>query len=130
MCKTSASRQSIRWTGGFHGSNREPSFGALYLLHTRWMDVTQTLNRLRITREVEWSRDKPTYQKADDETILKKFSGFDEWPVELDADFYFTAEVKALIDGTTIVQEAYRLPQGIRPRKMFCLPDWFFRDII
>lgn len=131
MCKTSAVRKAVRWTGGFHGSTAAPSFGDLFLLHMRWADVGENLERLRTTRTIEWKRQNHvTYQKNSAATVLQSFLRFVEWPVIEDADFRFEQEVSKLLAGARIENDYHRLPPDVRPREMLRLPDWFPADII
>ena len=55
MCKTLVVKQAPSWGGGFHSSNLEPRFGDLYLFHLRDADLSQSLQRLAVTRKVEFS---------------------------------------------------------------------------
>ncbi|GAA0576291.1 hypothetical protein GCM10009416_13700 [Craurococcus roseus] len=130
MCKTLICRKSIGWTGGFHGSTAPVSFGGLYLLHTRWMDVCQNLTRLHTTRSIEWANEQRTHHKAEYPDTVRKFLNYDTWPVQEDADFHFSNEVAALTAGTEIIHRAYRLPQNVRPEIMFKLPGWFDAAIV
>jgi len=131
MCKTSATRKPIRWSGGFHDSTATPSFGGLFLLHMRWLDLSENLRRLRITRGVEWKRQNHvTYQKAEIATVLDGFKKFAAWPIFDDDDFFFNEEVKAMLEGKRVENEMHRLPMSVRPKKMLKLPDWFPDDLV
>ncbi|MBK1657313.1 glycosyltransferase family 2 protein [Paracraurococcus ruber] len=131
MCKTLVTRRPIRWTGGFHGSTAAPDFGGLYLLHLRWIDLGECLQRLRTTRAVEWlDPNARSHHKADYAQFLKNYLEFDRWPVEAGADFAFEGEVAAMRQRGWIEQGMHRLPQDVRPQVLLTLPDWFAPDLI
>ncbi len=55
MCKTLLVKRPPSWGGGFHSSNFEPAFGGLYLFHLRDVDLATSLQRLAVTRHVEFA---------------------------------------------------------------------------
>jgi hypothetical protein len=52
LCKTLATREPIRWGGGFHASSAAPAFDDLYLLHLKCVDLDVWRARAAITREI------------------------------------------------------------------------------
>ena len=50
MCKPALVREAVRWTPGFHASEPQGRFGALYCVHLRYMDLEMGLARLARTR--------------------------------------------------------------------------------
>jgi hypothetical protein len=131
MCKTSATRRAIRWSGGFHSASVPPAFGGLYLFHMRWMDLAENLRRLRITRGVEWQRkDHATYQKAEITKVLDHFQKTAEWSVDEDNSFLFQEEKEMLLAGLRVENDMHRMPSNVRPRVLLKLPDWFPDNLI
>ena len=50
MCKPALVREAVRWAPGFHDSEPPGRFGALYLVHLRYVDLGMGLARLARTR--------------------------------------------------------------------------------
>ncbi|MDC7786694.1 glycosyltransferase family 2 protein [Rhodoplanes sp. TEM] len=131
MCKTSAVRRAVRWTGGFHGSTAQPSFGGLYLIHNRWVDVGQCLLRLRTTRGIVWKNAASSgHTTAEYRAVLKRFIELDDCPFRESEDFLFGPEIAKIVAGITLQNDYYRIPQNVRPRAVFALPDWIPTDIV
>ena len=75
MCKPAIvlSGHNIVWGSGFHVSNMIPKFGDLYLFHARYADITEGLDRLKITREIynpQLDKAHTNHHKLDDATYI------------------------------------------------------------
>src|ERR1051326_102476 len=56
VCKPSVARVPLCWVPGFHWCDRVPDYRTdLYQFHLRRMDITTSLERLRVTRAMPWS---------------------------------------------------------------------------
>lgn len=74
MCKTLLVKDTPSWGGGFHSSNFKPAFGGLYLFHLRDVDLAQSLQRLAITRQVEFARpEHGIHHRATPQSYLQRF---------------------------------------------------------
>jgi hypothetical protein len=78
-CKPSIARVPLLWMPGFHWCDRIPDHRTdIYQFHLRRMDITVSLERLQITRSLEWSeralRSWGTGQRQSDaERVLQDF---------------------------------------------------------
>ncbi len=94
MCKTLLATQPPSWGGGFHSSNFEPTFGGLYLFHLRDVDLAMSLQRLAITRHVEFANPQHgQHHRATADAYVKRFLPVASAPVAQGWDF--SAETQA-----------------------------------
>ena len=125
MCKTLCVRSPVRWTPGFHASTARPSFGGLYLVHLRWVDLSENLRRLATTRRLDWGQSTGgEHQRAPISSVLGSFQNFAGWPIKRDDDLLFEHERARLLDGLSIKGDFYLLPQDVRPNNALVLPSW------
>ena len=88
MCKTLLVKKPPSWGGGFHSSNFEPAFGGLYLFHLRDVDLARSLQRLTITRRVEFADPQHgMHHRATADAYVKRFLPVSTAPVTDNWDF-------------------------------------------
>ena len=88
MCKTLLVKQPPSWGGGFHSSNFEPAFGGLYLFHLRDMDLAASLQRLAITRHVEFANPQHgQHHRATADAYVRRFLPVASAPIAEGWDF-------------------------------------------
>lgn len=88
MCKTLVIKKPPSWAGGFHSSNFEPAFGDLYLFHLRDVDLARSLQRLTITRGVEFADPQHgMHHRSTADAYIKRFLPVATAPVTDSWDF-------------------------------------------
>jgi hypothetical protein len=126
VCKTLASRDPIRWSGGFHAASVPPEFSGLYLFHTAMADCGERLKRAAQLRGFEVTDpDKAPYHRYPpifSVNILVSSTGREVRD--------FDAEVPALMSQT--LQGAHKTEEGlyyfteeVRPRYLLQIPERF-----
>jgi hypothetical protein len=131
-CKPTIARVPLSWVPGFHWCDRMPDYRMdLFQFHLKRMDMALSLERLRLTRSMEWSEralrsDWASDQRVNDEQrIHLEFSGpASEVRANLVAPFDFEKEVRRHHDslrprGGFIAGDFFRGP-------MTLIPDAFF----
>lgn len=94
MCKTLLVTQPPSWGGGFHSSNFEPTFGGLLLFHLRDVDLAASLQRLAVTRHVEFANpEHGQHHRVTADAYVKRFLPVASAPVAEEWDF--AAETQA-----------------------------------
>ena len=82
MNKPNLTSTRVTWWPGFHSRELPAKFGDLFLFHLRYVDVTQMLQRLAITREMPWVRlDAGSHQRVSDENMAKMVAYWSNLPV-------------------------------------------------
>lgn len=83
MCKPLLIRKPVSWGGGFHCCQHKPVFDDLYLFHLRHADMTRSLERLKVTRQIKFAREGGgKHQRRDDAEAMKIFENVKKIPVE------------------------------------------------
>lgn len=111
MCKTLLVKKPPSWGGGFHSSNFEPAFGGLYLFHLRDVDLARSLQRLTITRQVEFADPQHgMHHRATADAYVKRFlpvstaSVTDSWDFSADTQAFHERIVHSHTDRWYIPQ--------------------------
>jgi len=132
MCKPAIvlSGHNSVWGPGFHVSNMIPKFGDLYLFHARYADITEGLDRLKITRNIERPEQKfaeVDHQKISDNTFISWITdwiGFDK------VDDDVTRKSKLITKYInnflfTLTDNLYSFDYSYRSDVLFKLPNRF-----
>jgi hypothetical protein len=95
MCKTLVSRIPLQWGSGFHTASVPPRIDPkLYLFHLKYIDLDLGLQRLAITRSMEWSSLKAgAHQRISDTQYVKYYQNAARLPVA-SGDFSFEEDLK------------------------------------
>jgi Glycosyl transferase family 2 len=82
MNKPNLTSTPVKWWPGFHSRELPAKFGDLFLFHLRYADMTQTLQRLAITREMPWARESAGgHQRVSDESMASMVQQWGRLPV-------------------------------------------------
>jgi len=85
MNKPNLTSRPLVWSAGFHSRELPAQFGDLFLFHLRYVDLTQTLQRLSLTREMPWARvDAGSHQRVPDDRMLAMINNWNKLPVRED----------------------------------------------
>lgn len=89
MCKPALVRAPVRWVPGFHGCDRPPVVGPLFLVHLRYADLGAGLRRLARTRGQAFASEATNpHQRVDDgafEGMVRAIAGLPRAEGPLDA---------------------------------------------
>ena len=126
LCKTLATRDPIRWGGGFHASSAPPSFSDLYLFHLRAVDLGEMVKRAALTRRLE-SADPEAgeHHRRPLAWFVNNLLGASSWTVQetLDDGPAFAAKLEATVqrgeDGL------YGFADPLRPGHLVTFPERF-----
>jgi hypothetical protein len=104
MNKPNLTSKPVTWWPGFHSRELPAKFGDLFLFHLRYVDMTQTLQRLAITRDMPWARENAGgHQRVSDESMMGMVQQWgrlpivetDPWSIESGLLGKYTQEFKA-----------------------------------
>lgn len=111
MDKPVVSRLPLNWIPGFH-SAREGGMPVpgLYMLHLRWFDLDQALNKGARYRASKWSqidieRRLAEYQRDEDAQVIDRFKAWANSFARLDADAVFDARAELTVVPDWMRQE-------------------------
>ncbi len=125
MCKTLITSRPIRWGGGFHSSSLEPSFGPIYMLHLRSVDLSEALKRLATTRALEWAD--PTagrHQRESYVGLIGLFNDYSQYPVIENDELSFPAEEAEFLARIQLLGGKYYPPLDVAPSRLVKVPRW------
>jgi hypothetical protein len=104
MNKPNLTSKPVKWWPGFHSREVPAKFGDLFLFHLRYADITQTLQRLALTREMAWVKENAgEHQRVSDQNMIQMIEqwgrlpivGNDPWSVESGLLSAYTKEFKS-----------------------------------
>lgn len=72
MCKPNLTRKQVQWARGFHSHQYPPIFGPLLNFHLRYVDLHEGLERLGVTRLLDWAK---AYEGAHHKASDLEFEG-------------------------------------------------------
>jgi Glycosyl transferase family 2 len=111
MNKPNLTSIPVKWWPGFHSRELPAKFGDLFLFHLRYADMTQTLQRLAITREMPWARENAgMHQRVSDEDMVQMVEQWGALPVI--SEDAWSAESGLLGAYTKQFKESERLQEG------------------
>ena len=126
LCKTLATRDPIRWSGGFHAASVPPSWDGLYLFHTAMIDCGERLKRAAQLRRFEVtdveSAPHHRYPPIWPVNVLVKTSGFDVH--DFDAEVPGLTE-RALSSAEQADDGLYYVTDEVRTRYLLRVPERF-----
>ncbi len=132
MCKPVLTKQSLRWSPGFHCSEHTPSFGRLYLFHLHWADLSLGLSRLRKTREMPWADEKfGSHQRVTDADWTTLFQGMADLPrrsdVTLDPGETPTRDwiERTEKSGAARTGQMFTIDLGLNSAELWRIPEHF-----
>ncbi|MFG1466764.1 hypothetical protein V5F77_28555, partial [Xanthobacter sp. DSM 24535] len=125
MCKTLISKAPIIWSPGFHGSSFFPNVDQrLYLFHLKRADLKTNLERLELTRKINWKSDNlGLHQRSSDEEMIKLFESYTRYSVT--DDFSFSQEISEFISETKLDSKGIYSCKDIRGKRMVTIPERF-----
>jgi hypothetical protein len=85
MNKPNLTSLPLVWSPGFHSRELPAEFGDLFLFHLRYADLTQTLERLSLTRTMPWVRvDAGAHQRVADDQMIAMIKNWNKLPIRED----------------------------------------------
>lgn len=82
MNKPNLTSKPVIWWPGFHSREVPAKFGDLFLFHLRYADITQTLARLKTTRDMPWARENAGgHQKVSDVNMVGMVEQWGRLPI-------------------------------------------------
>lgn len=86
MNKPNLTSKPVTWWPGFHSRELPANFGDIFLFHLRYADMTQTLQRLSVTRDMPWQRENAGgHQRVSDESMIGMVEQWGRLPI-IDGD--------------------------------------------
>lgn len=126
LCKTLITRDPLRWDGGFHASNAEPSFDDLYLIHIRGSDLSESLKRQARTRRVEVIHpDMGSHHRWPDLTVVANALGFAQGDHRPDLEALPDLLQRSLAGVRHEPNGLYYFAEEVRPPFSMTLPERF-----
>jgi hypothetical protein len=128
MCKTLITQKPIRWSAGFHGCSFPPNFSDLFLFHTRWVDLGESLKRLTLTRSMQYeSPNAAPHQRLPYLHYLKHFESIAG--KEVVDNFDFSNFVADIVQSTVMTQNGiYHSKIDVRSQNVVKIPE-IFNDV-
>lgn len=126
LCKTSATRTPLQWSGGFHAASRAPNFDGLYLFHLRYLDHAELLKRAAVTRDLPVvSPAVGAHHRDSDEEWTARLERKLHWEVR--EGFESLPDLVAETLGTVTVgpDGLFYFDATVRPKVLFRIPDRF-----
>ena len=130
-CKSVLAREPIKWSPGFHDSDKKVVFDALFLFHLRYFDISQGLNRLARTRSQPWANPNAgKHQRWDDETWSRVFHGFAQYPRRTDVVFSTSEgpileKCEEMVASTKVPRKHYTMDLSIYVHQLWKIPEKF-----
>lgn len=115
MCKSSMIGCRVAWAAGFHAHDGPPRFDDLYLFHLRHADLDEALERLEITRSMQWNHDDAgRHQRGSAEAMIDLVHRFGNRPLGSFANLQaHCADFLAAARPPAIVGAPYEVPLAI-----------------
>lgn len=130
LCKTIATREGMRWDGGFHASSAPPHFSDLYLFHSKLADVGEGLKRAAQNRrfEVVDQNSGPHHRAPRPYPLPKLMECARREVADLDPALPDLLE-RVLASVRTSDHGLHYITEEVRPEQLFRIPERF-RDAI
>ncbi|PWJ12934.1 hypothetical protein [Jannaschia seohaensis] len=128
MCKPLMTRVPLKWLHGFHGANVPPSFDDLYLFHLRHADLGWALERMKVTRNLEFAdREVDRYKISGAELLHREYESLEA--KKIDGRFDLSGHLKTQMDRYEIGRKGiYRVLPPYLGRNLHRIPARF-RDV-
>lgn len=118
MCKPLVTRVPLQWEPGFHSCDRPPRLDpALYLFHTKQIDLTEALRRQHVVQRLAWSKgaieaQHSAHHRYDDERFVREFfhDPANELQLQGARPFTFEAQIARLQQETREVSGRFHVP--------------------
>ncbi|MGF9759449.1 glycosyltransferase family 2 protein [Microvirga sp. 0TCS3.31] len=82
MNKPNLTSTEVVWSPGFHSRQTPAVFNDIFLFHLRYVDLGHTLDRLAITRSMDWMRaDAGAHQRVTDDSMVSMMRNWGNQPV-------------------------------------------------
>lgn len=130
LCKTIATREPIRWDGGFHAASAAPRFSDLYLFHSKLADLGESLKRAAQSRlfDVVDEGAGPHHRAPRPYPLPKLLKCLEQEVADLDPAM--PALLERVLASVQISDHGlHYITEEVRPEQVFRIPERF-RDAI